>query len=733
MEAPEQRSRVNLGVYASQREAAGSGGAMWALADALNGVSHIAADRAQKSNREDYDAGQLAEQEENATGALTPEASARIEASKFALRGYQEAQGLRKAEGLGRALQQRAATMEPDADFESVINEETNKLLEGAPEWQRKTLLPGIQRTVAGARDAWATQQLQELQVRQKEEIGSFLVSGIRDGSLMTPEGYQAAMAYMDEHSMIQDDERDDLFAASFGELLASGEVDPDAAVAFLSERRGDAPGLAEQPQYREGLLKAAEHGKTMRAAQAKAQAEAQRSSTMLTFDDQIERGYLDSKAVFDAERAGVLSSSDNVALHRRLDARREKLRKEAEKKAKDNFNLNAALTGDPTALALAGEGAATAVNDALKKLYTAKDTPTFARLTQRAAQNGVELRFLNNMLEAFDPKNPTSARASIEMMSDLRAQGGEAALARNLTPANYARLEQYEFLTKEMGQTPEQAYSQMAMTQPKDPIQVSAEARALLRNLDFDGPGFFSSTTTVSAGGDAEYVVPSEIKNPDVFRADLERRLPVIMQNTTLPADKALEVAIKQSSRYLRTINGYATFTKGLPEAAVPVVEETSDYIKSKLVEAGRLDDTDDLIPHELSNGRFTFFTSQGLPVTDPDTGVMVEINPRELMAARSSFNAEQVNAEAASARDERTAGLRSSAQLLGGRGGNLMLSEDLRRQASKERDAADAAKAPDLSFGQWLEGQSAPSTPQAPSRDQKAAEDFTTFIRGQ
>lgn len=533
---PSRSSGVGLTVQASPTR---SRGAMWGIADALQGIQgdvnqqlrSNAAQRKQddeKAAREqkikDQKDGEAAADEASVTGVRDD--TFLETASDDARRSYQQVDGANAVNSFENDIAPELARLEPGEDIDQWMQTKVNGWLEekNLPEESRKTFMVGAQESLRNLKASYLKQSINESFKRQEEGFGSLLNGNLQNGSISTPEQVAQWRQAAALHGL-HDDEIDKAAVDAMTAALSSGKVDIAKTMALARHPGADGVIVADHPEYSEKLRNAAEQGET---AQKKDRQKARFDAEVAMLDSvnaQADKGILGRAQVTALAKQYDKSPEWAASMLDKARSAREKAVKDADNEAKTQAAMAAFQSGDKLHQEAVGyeevrKAGEEMFQQVIKNGIEKQDLSQVPRFISMAAANNGDFPAYGRVMAGLaDTSNPQRFQYAYKVFkaTENTAPGWAAA---NLDGKTLAKFRQFERRTDVYHDDAQQALTALNTTRDIDPDVLSKQKSAVMKQLpkalpaDFDDSAWFS----LSPHG------ATKIANPGYMQSEVNR-----------------------------------------------------------------------------------------------------------------------------------------------------------------------------------------------------------------
>ena len=581
-------ANIPLEVRASQDDVRGAGSAMWGVADALNGLAragtYIARERQNQKDKQDTTDGTAAA----AQRAVTGESPSLEGMSKAYVRAYQQTDGLRLADDFGKSIAPELAKLEPGADVDRFIQDKASEFVSRSDmkEEARKSFMVSVARAQTGWKDQHMRRSITESMKREEENLGALATSGIRDGSLLTPDGLKGFHQTLGSRGL-SDTEANEVIAQAFVASMASGEAEPQKAMEVLKTPLGDdGVSISDIPAFKAQFDAASKRGQSViDSRQQKAQA-GELTHVYERLYDKADQGILSDHEI-DAVREKYNRTPEWAAsMHNRNREAQQRFAHQQQKDVDAAHLVATGMSGDPAAIAMAGrDKVGAAMSKMFAKAYAAGDNVHLLRILSAITAANAPLPVLGDYFAQFDPSDVKRAQEIINLRNMLEAQSSTYA-GQYIPPKVAAMMHRYDSETQVMGLSPAQALQKIAQTQP---ILDNGATRALVAKAikdnhsliptDFDDNPFYKSDTPIAN----QAYVDARVKD---IAAEM------VATGQVSPKDAVQHAVARFKATNVRVGDMYIPVPNGTPREVGTAFTELGKDWKDRLVKDGKVDE---------------------------------------------------------------------------------------------------------------------------------------------
>lgn len=516
-----QSANVPLPVQANLMGVTAQGGAMFALGEALNNMSARvsrqgimdAHDREVANTKASKEAGAAKAAENDVTGDAPDDWLKN--ANDIEKESYQETDGINAVGRFERSIQPELAKLGPDDDIDAFLQQHAEKFLDAnaLPGKSRQTFMVGWARSQDRIKDAYLRQSLAESLKRNEKSTSALLVSGIQDGTFLSPVGYARWRQHAADKGM-HDDEIDGLAVDAIKASLQSGDVDIEKARALLQVPSAEGrPILADVPQYKQEIQLAAAAGERIQKQRRIDAQKAEFTDVAMQLNDSADRGVLSDHRIEAMREKFDQSPEWAVGLHNR---NREAIQRAevATTKAEEDSKALAEWHSYDSAHAFQAGYSDTKMGEAgdraLRSAMDSGDQSKVFAVIDHAMRTGAPIKSLGTILtRGIDPSNPQQATRYAQVYERARNISPTRA-AGLIDDATRVKLTQWEN-AKMLGSTDMEAWGKVSQGANVDQAvagKITTEAMKLVAKklpTDFNDGGWFGHDTEIANGAELQ------------------------------------------------------------------------------------------------------------------------------------------------------------------------------------------------------------------------------------
>lgn len=629
---PAENQRPDLGVPATQAWSSGAGVIGAASFGVLSKVADAALSIRAAKGEKDTQSGAAERQQQDLDGTPTLSEEQLQEHSQEWVRGYKKADGVLAIQAWQNQTAQELAKAEPDTDPTKVLNQRLGELMQGFTDPEvRASLLPLAQRAASQVKDEWTKSSMKESLKRQEEALTGIIRASFSDGSIMKDGALDELYKRLDspEYAFLNRDDVSRLVIDSAKESAASGDGDPTKVRDFLQ-----AHGLMDTGHADE-VNRAVEAGKHVIATKENEARNVALAKMEFTLQDMADHGRLTDGVIRSTlTQAGITAETDpqqftsavrywqnqqDQTLRRWEQEAKERARAAAQRvdlSSGSSFNYS----DEQISKELGAQWVASAANPAMQ-----------LSLLRRAASNGWVVPQVQRILQRANPANAAQFTQAADLYAKLYAIN--PAYARKMGGSAAVDLDAHHYNVTQVGLSPKESVAQLnvpprEIAQAKDEVTVAAKA-------SFKKGMRLSDGTSLSPAASARVTA---------------RAIQIAQQHGGIDGTAAITQAIHQEEQQLTKVNGRHVPNIGIPQGAEPALEL---YIKEQADHFGKDAKNLSVLPNKYDPSSYILVDQYGFAVPDPQTKGYIQVNPRELAAQHSKYEADK--AEAAARADQR------------------------------------------------------------------------------
>jgi hypothetical protein len=593
----------------------------------------------------DTAAGQQARSKELLEGGGVQEQSALEKYRPAFRRGYLTVEATSKLADARMELTRKMAQMEPDEDPRGAINETLAPLLEGKefqdPEVRAK-LAGDVENIRSQAVEFYRKNEMAEFIERQQEQVGTLVRTGIKDGSLLTQEGFDQTMAGLatEDFGFIQNDERSDIFSTRAVDLMETGESDPDKIREALQNIK-DADGISlwdrRDPQgnrWADRFDNAAKTGANVRAKIREEQVAVVEAQSETRFSALADRGAFSESQIFgEADKLGKTGkelfsfvrywTNQNEAGRNRIEA-------EAKAAARNAALIKQIAVGN--VLQHKTSELRKAASQQWVAAFQTGDSKQMGQVIERFTKMGVKIPEIEDMM-ARPTKNNLAHLADLH--SAMRRI--DPIVAGSYLDGPSAPLIVQHLADRRAGMSAEESIAGL-------PVGMNKVTQAQAQQTVSGVWGDYAKARDPSAlPGGRTY-------QPWMDAAIKQKATRLMSLNGNLDPTTVLKTAEAQVLSETEVINGVTVRRAGMRVGAAPAVNEFIKAQQGRL--KGEIDD--DILagvtamPSEHDGNTFYLAQPNGFPLVNPKTGRFVTFDPNNVASAFERYRDDQDAAEA-------------------------------------------------------------------------------------
>lgn len=661
-------ANIALPVQANLADVHGQGSAMFAVGRALSGMSaDMAQQAAQDASRRqatqaaaDKKAGAAKAAEHAVTGVAPTEWL--DTANKVALASYEETDGINAVDRFKQSLQPELAKLHgSQADIDALIRDRSEAFIADNKmgDTTKAAFMTGLAKTQNGIKEDFLKGSIKESLNREEESSVALLASGIRDKSMLTPEGSKGFRTYLQGKGM-DDTEIDGIVVKAATAALASGEGDIPAVQAMLKTASGpDGMPLADG-MHKSELDSAAKAGASIQKAQQEKAQFADKANMIQGYDQITDRGIVPGmdRLIADAKKYGM-SAEWPTEVRNRAQAAQERFAAEHAKDAEhraasdlwDSYTPLKAAASDVKTTDLAKIG-----NERFAAAFKAGDAAAMTKLLVHSADTHAPIGVLKPLMAQLDPSNPDQA-AAIYKVYDIQRHISPENAAALLDSKTLGQIKEYEYNVEMHGMTPKEAWGAVKSGTNLDTHVIEANTKEAMKIVAKKGMTDFNDSPWYSFSSNTPIANKSEL--------DTAYRLAVVdaVKKGVLPeiaAQSAMdEVAAKYTRVGNRMVRTYGT-GDGKEAQTAAAMTDMGKVLKDQLVSANEVDKDADVFFAPIKGSPNTWRLQEASPggvpmdatrpVLDANgkpTGEreFIDVIPSNLRAAHSAWQAQETD----------------------------------------------------------------------------------------